>query len=393
MLKSFPSNDYMNIANQLTFQTSEIGPITIHNMLLHEIENDTFNDFDIPKLNYLETIKHETIDNNNNDHIYFFNTKSKTNNNKFLVSKNVDFPPLLNLESIFNFMLKNIKMKKNIKKIFDINLYVNNNILKNILEQLNIKTNKRYTKSDKNIKNNNNILKRNIGRKPKDDFSISHHNKYAPDNIINKIKNILKKYLIIFVNNIINNLYSLKQITKIISKLNFPIISKSTNLIKDIDHKSISNIKKKDENLQLLNYNLKDLLSFNLSSRYKMIKEGKKDFSDYNKKIIEYLLNNVNGDKYKNLFYFVFIELKFEDWLEIFIHQKKLIDFPLFNQLDYDISRIVENSLVRIEDFFDDLIKQGDIYFVCFLLLIYNYKRYYAIKRGRNREKTNDKEE
>ena len=64
------------------------------------------------------------------------------------------------------------------------------------------------------------------------------------------------------------------------SKLNLPIISKSTNLIKDIDHKSISNIKKKDENLQLLNYNLKDLLSFNLSSRYKMIKEGKKDFSD-----------------------------------------------------------------------------------------------------------------
>ena len=101
----------------------------------------------------------------------------------------------------------------------------------------------------------------------------------------------------------------------------------------------------------------------------------------------------MNDDKYKNLFYFVFIELKLENWLDIFIHQKKLIDFPLFNQLNYDMSRIVEKSLVRIEDFFDVLIKQGDIYFVCFLLLIYNYKRYYAIKRGRNREKTTDKQE
>ena len=90
-------------------------------------------------------------------------------------------------------------MKKKIKKILDIKRYENDGTLKNILEQLNIKINKRYTKSDKNIKNNNNILKRNKGRKRKDDFSIPFHNKYAPDNIINKIKNILKKYLIIFV--------------------------------------------------------------------------------------------------------------------------------------------------------------------------------------------------
>ena len=44
------------------------------------------------------------------------------------------------------------------------------------------------------------------GRKSKGDKTIRKHTKYSSDNITNKIKNILKKFLIIFVNNIINNI-------------------------------------------------------------------------------------------------------------------------------------------------------------------------------------------
>ena len=44
---------------------------------------------------------------------------------------------------------------------------------------------------------------------------------------------------------------------------------------------------------------------------------------------------------------------------------------------------IIEKSLVRLENYFKELTKEDDMYFPCFLLLIYNYKRYYSIKKER----------
>ena len=104
-----------------------------------------------------------------------------------------------------------------------------------------------------------------LGRKRKNDDSIRNHNKYSIDNIMIKIRNILKKYLILFVNNILANLYNKKQKKLILNKLNLPL--KYNSLLKDIDYKSIANIIRKNENLKLLNNPIKDFLSNDISSK------------------------------------------------------------------------------------------------------------------------------
>ena len=381
---SFPLNYALNMSNNfMNFQSSEAEQLSTHNIIFQDTENYFSDSFDISKVQdiVVGTINNETIDNINDAH-YFV---KPINKEKFIISKNIYIPPLLNLETIFNFMLEHIKLDNKIKSILDINNYSNNTILEKIMGQLIIKEDRRNKRADNNQKNNNvNFLKKKMGRKSKDDLSIPIHDKYAPDNIINKIKNILKKYLIIFINNIINKLYDQDKIIFILTTLHLPTNSNSKTIIKDIEYKSLSSIKKKDENLNLLNYNLRELLSFNLSERYKTIYEKEEDFSDYNKKIIEYILED---DNYQVLFTFIFKELKLENWLDIFIYKKELSDFPTFESLDINIKGIVINSLVRIEDFFKELNKQKDIYFVSFLLLIYNYKRYYMIKRGRKAKK------
>jgi hypothetical protein len=83
-----------------------------------------------------------------------------------------------------------------------------------------------------------------------------------------------------------------------------------------------------------------------------------------------------------------FNKLKIEDWLNIFIHMKELNDFPSFNSLDSVNKKKIEDSLIRIEEVFNDLASEGNIYFYCFILLIYNYKRYYLIKQDRKSQKS-----
>ena len=286
-------------------------------------------------------------------------------------------PKLLSDEDIFTTM----KEKVNINKKIETTLYSLQNItnilidkVKKEIEQTN------YTRNKESIKKTKLDLK--LGRKTKNDYSIRSHNKYAPDNITNKIKNILKKYLIIFVNNVINSVYKKEQIIKILNKLNLPIHNPNS-VIKDIDHKSIANKKKKSDNLKLLDYKVKEFLSQNISCRYKNINK----LENYNTIIIQSLLDDNKNEGNKNLFNFIFNGIKIEDWLNIFTHQKELSDFPSFNSLGIKSKKIIEKSLVRIEDYFEELLDEGDIYFYCFILLIYNFKRYYLIKQGRRNKK------
>ena len=92
-----------------------------------------------------------------------------------------------------------------------------------------------------------------------------------------------------------------------------------------------------------------------------------------------------------NLYNFIFNSLKIEDWLNIFIYQKELNDFCSFNYLGENQKKIIEESFLKIDNFFDKLSEEGDLYFFCFLLLIYNFKRYFLIKQerqGKNKTKT-----
>ena len=111
--------------------------------------------------------------------------------------------------------------------------------------------------------------------------------------------------------------------------------------------------------------------------------------NQFNKSVIEYLCND---NQNKDLFNLIFDQINFEDWLDIFIYKKNINDFSIFYSLNENKISIIESSLVRIDNLFSKIIgNEGNIFFTCFLLLIYNYKRFYLIKQGRKNTKIKKK--
>ena len=103
--------------------------------------------------------------------------------------------------------------------------------------------------------------------------------------------------------------------------------------------------------------------------------------------VIDYLCNEIEN---KDIFDFIFNKLNISNYLDIFTYRNNLSDFSEFKSLSENKAEILEKSLERIENIFPKLSKEGNIYFTCFMLLLYNYKRYYSIKQGRNiMKKTN----
>ena len=372
LLFSSDSNDNFKeneIGQNYVFDFSSISIQENNSINISKNETDYQNDL----LN-IKDIQFETSDINNNLNIKL----------QFKVKK--ASPKLLSKDDIIGILNEKIHDNKEYIKIFNSNCKNSNEYIEKTMKEIKGTT---VIGNQKNAKINNSG-KNQLGRKTKLDTSVRSHNKYSPDNIINKIKNILKKQLIVFVNNIIKSLYNPMQINILLFNLGLPF-SQSDYIIKDLDYKSFADAKKKIENLNFLELTLKEFLSQKISSRYKNI--GHKDLSGYNKKIIKYLLDDRLGGINLAIFNFIFNELKIEDWLNIFIHKKELNDFSPYNLLGDKEKDIIEDSLVRIENLFRDLINEDEdgVYFTCFILLVYNYKRYYSVKNERNvtRKKNN----
>ena len=372
--------------NNLTFLQNKINSNNYNHFLsvsIYILENSILsqkeqNEFDMNKnianksninINYLEQNLNE----------FDLQSVSKINN-KFTINNAIP-PPLYEYDIaqiINNKMTISYKIHNILNSISNIK---NDPRIEIVKRDITEKLNTRSKRVNKKLKNKENIK---FGRKKKEDPSIRIHNKYTTDNIIIKIKNIMKKYLIIFVNNIIIFLYGSKRINEIRTKLNLPKHA-SLSLIKDINYKSVANKIRKKDNLDLLTFSIEEFLSCNVSTRYRKInKEKFNDLSNYNKIVIDFLFKDKANI---NLFIFIFKNLKVEDFLNIFINQKELNDFYSFNYLGEKQKKIIEESLIKIDDFFDKLSEEGDLYFFCFLLLIYNYKRYFSIKHERQRKK------
>ena len=130
-----------------------------------------------------------------------FQTKSRSNL-QIPLEKSVS--GILYEDDIIRIIQNKTNINEKIKKIFDSYSNIqNNDCLQNVKKVITERIDKRKKRINKEIKNE----EIQFGRKKKDDLSIRNHNKYAPDNIINKIKNIIKKYLILFVNNIISFIF------------------------------------------------------------------------------------------------------------------------------------------------------------------------------------------
>ena len=209
---------------------------------------------------------------------------------------------------------------------------------------------KRKNKSDEKQKKGNGVL----GRRKCNDQTEKEHNKFSSDNIIKKIKKIFINNLINFVNtNIEKNTHEGK------------------NLIKKLSYKDYTNILKVDTNREDLQKTVKEILSYNISSKYKNSTQNS------NKLIIESILENYKND---NIIQFVF-KLTMSDWIDIYRKNKNLNDFKDLNESEYN--KIV---IPDIDDLFNEF-KDDKKYLAHLIYYLYNYENYFYNKKARKSHK------
>lgn len=221
-----------------------------------------------------------------------------------------------------------------------------------------------------------------LGRKVKDDFSIRKHNKYSSDNIIKKIKRELFECFLKFVNKIINE--NLDSIKKAKYRANLRPIekrsrqNKNENLLKIINYKYIDRLNKKID-LSLLNMPFKELFSKEVSPRFSNVKP------DSNKIVIKQLLEEERDND--NIIFA--LNLKFKDWLDVFSYKKEINSLQNFNN---EKMKNIIDSFEYINSIISDIYKtnRDNNYINYYLLYLYNYERWFLIKKDRIRKNKKD---
>ena len=215
------------------------------------------------------------------------------------------------------------------------------------------------------------------GRKLKNDISRRSHNKYSFDNLVDKIKNMINTSLLFFCNKVIKTIYENNPKTKqIFTDAELPKKISTKKVIKEIDKNFIVNKKKGNEILELLNMTVRDYLCNKISTKYSKIP------SQYNELIINQLLSDENN---KDIFDFLLNNIKIEDYLNIFLHQKEFKDILNYDRLNNSQKQILKNNNVSICNYLKKIYIKDETYFQCLVILIYNFRRYLMIRERRNR--------
>jgi hypothetical protein len=198
-----------------------------------------------------------------------------------------------------------------------------------------------------------NYINKKRGRKITTNIINFIHDNMSPDNIIKKIKSKIFKLVLNFINNL---LY-----------LHF----KERKLLKT-DYSYVNKMNQK-ENLEYLDMSLRDILSFDISKKYKFKFKNQKD---YNKKIIEQV------EKLENTQTLTFaLNLSLQDFMDIFCFIKKFEDFEKKENIDL---AALKNSFTYCDSILKEIYDFSDDYFAFFIFFIYNYKRWFSIKKKRN---------
>jgi len=280
------------------------------------------------------------------------------------------------LENEINELFKKMNIKE---KDFFLDLNNNCEEIEKIRNKL--KLSKKRTK--KLYKEINLIKQTKRGRRKKDDTSKRRHNKYSPDIIIKAIKTKINVSLILFLNKIINTIYNFDEINHIFHSLDLPEIKSNSELnevFKKNNYNYRANFEDKFYNLKILKSTIKEYFSNEISTKYTRFPKG------YNELIINYFLND---DNHKNIFNFLF-NMTIDDWLNIFIYKREINDLTFFNTLRETELNVIKENLVRIDEYIIDIYGYDKIYFHCFMLLIFNFKRYFEFKEKRTTKKIKD---
>ena len=130
---------------------------------------------------------------------------------------------------------------------------------------------------------------------------------------------------------------------------------------------------------------LKDIFSKDINPKY----HNGKYSNDFNKKIIENILNN----NCNNTIIFAF-NITLRDWLDFFTLKKSLEDIiNKYNNINYNIDfDKIEKSLVGIDNLLNIIKNKNDKdYLTLFILCLYNYERWFYLKKHRNRKEKEKK--
>ena len=262
---------------------------------------------------------------------------------------NNKFTKIYKWEDIKNYINKDNGFSENIIHIIN-----ESNIPNNYYESLNIfYINKKRKRNIESINTNTSLTLKPLGRiknEDKNNGKCGKHTKDDPDNIIKKCKRIFISYVIIHINS-----YTEK-------------IKKYEPLL-DLRYTYINNIKK-DSDLELLNTKLKDLVSKDISEKYKSKDEK------WNKRIIDEIIQNeTKNEQLINL-----LNMTFNEWIDIFTYKTK-------NEYNKDIN-LLQSAL-------DEINKKNNNnqeYLSKLIFYLYNYKRWFESKKGRSTEEKNEVE-
>ena len=196
---------------------------------------------------------------------------------------------------------------------------------------------------------------KNLGRKRKEANEKGRHTKNDVDNVIKKIKRVFFDKSPEYVVEVVNSNKSDKKQKFLLGKLSYEYID---------------NLKKENE-LALFRMKLKDLLSFNISSKCSLSKD-----KEFNKKNINRILEEEKDNK-------VIIDLlnmNFGDWIDVFTLKTSIENVPEFDGLEEAL-----NTIYKKND--KDSEKKDEKYFSRFIFYLFNYQNYFRNKKGRSSKK------
>jgi hypothetical protein len=241
----------------------------------------------------------------------------------------------------------------------------------NTTEKMSVKNENDYISDKGKInglgeKTENNLSKKKRGRVPKNDGG-KEHNCYSADNVIKKIKAKLFDECHKFLNIMIDD----KDKKEIILKIGY-----KNNIDK----------LKKDYNLELLEKPLKYLFSLDVSNKYKSKKENK----DCNAKVIKDIIEHKKYIEIKDYNTIKFIlDISLTDWIDLFTYKKdifKLAEEYHVSNLDINYEKI-RNNFIGATNLLNDISKEDQTYYSLFILYLFNFQRWFWIKKGRNSKK------
>lgn len=270
----------------------------------------------------------------------------------------------INEENKNDSLYKINKIKEKLPKSEENEKLISNLYETNETQEIYEKMDGNSVQDEKSKENKNSSL---IGKKRNNsENSGKYHNKYTSDNIVKKIKIHIFEKMLNFLKNILPN--------------------KMKKLIKKPDAKYIERLKK-DENLRILDMKLKDFFSsYPISTQYN---DTKKKKNKNNKKIIEKIYVQSKNNK---VIMFA-MDITVRKWIDIFTYKIDLSDY--IKKEDVELIKEINNKLERVDKllneeleklFEDKLTGEFDIrYYHLFVIYLYNYERFFSIKKGRER--------